>query len=251
MNPFDAAPGPAAAGQKTPQRRWPVILRVALRDLRGGFSGFGIFLCCIALGVAAIAGVGSVSLSLKDGLAREGRAILGGDLSFDLAGREATGEERAFLAGQGRLSSVALIRAMARRQQIAGAAAADAALVEVKAVDGFYPLAARVDLEPRQSLSEALAERDGIFGVVVDPALPPRLGLSIGDAIFIGEAHYQLRALLTREPDMLAGGEMLLRRSGRQEFLPLLIGCGLRGNSSSRRLENQSELKEVAKRSLG
>jgi putative ABC transport system permease protein len=208
MNAFDPASGPAAPAQKRPRRRWPLILRVALRDLRGGFSGFAIFLCCIALGVAAIAGVGSVSLSLKDGLAREGRAILGGDLSFDLAEREATGPERAFLAGQGRLSSVALMRAMARRQsgEMMGEAAADAALVEIKAVDGFYPLAGRVDLEPSQSLSDAFAGRDGVFGVAVDPALPPRLGLSIGDIISIGDAHYQLRALLTREPDMLAGG---------------------------------------------
>ena len=37
----------------------PLIIRLALRDLRGGLSGFGIFLACIALGVAAISGVGA------------------------------------------------------------------------------------------------------------------------------------------------------------------------------------------------
>ena len=52
---------------------WPLALRFALRDFRGGLRGFGIFLGCIALGVAAITGVGSVSLSLKDGLAQQGR----------------------------------------------------------------------------------------------------------------------------------------------------------------------------------
>ena len=59
----------------------PLVLRIALRDLRGGFGGFNIFLACIALGVAAIVGVGSVSHGLSDGLAREGRRILGGDLA--------------------------------------------------------------------------------------------------------------------------------------------------------------------------
>ncbi len=68
--------------------RWPLAFRFALRDFRGGLQGFGIFLGCIALGVAAIIGVGSVSLSLKDGLAREGRSILGGDVSFNLVQRE-------------------------------------------------------------------------------------------------------------------------------------------------------------------
>ena len=59
------------------------------------------FIACIALGVMAIAGVGSVAASLVDGLAREGRVILGGDLSFNLSLREASADERAFLAGRG------------------------------------------------------------------------------------------------------------------------------------------------------
>ncbi len=210
MDASDAPAGPAPIPRKSRKRvwRWPVILRVALRDLRGGLSGFWIFLACIALGVAAITGVGSVSLSLKDGLSREGRAILGGDVSFDLAEREATSSERAFLAAEGRLSSVALMRAMARRQggEAAGDPAGDAAMVEIKAVDRLYPLAGQVDLAPKQSLSDALAERAGVFGVAVDPALPAQLGVALGDIIFIGDGRYQLRALLTREPDLLVGG---------------------------------------------
>ena len=55
-----------------------------LRELRGGLRGFYVFIACIALGVMAIAGVGSVARGLADGLAREGRVILGGDLSFSL-----------------------------------------------------------------------------------------------------------------------------------------------------------------------
>src|ERR1039457_3142077 len=112
--------------------RWPLALRFALRDFRGGLRGFGIFLGCIALGVAAITGVGSVSLSLKDGLARQGRAILGGDASFNLVQREASLPESAFLARQGRVSPVALMRAMVRRDDGA------AALVEIKAIDRSY-----------------------------------------------------------------------------------------------------------------
>jgi len=47
--------------------------RFAIRELRGGLHGFRIFVACIALGVMAIAGVGSFSASLTDGLAREGQ----------------------------------------------------------------------------------------------------------------------------------------------------------------------------------
>ena len=65
-------------------------LRLALRELRGGLRGFYVFIACIALGVMAIAGIGSLSSSLVDGLARDGRIILGGDLAFALSHREAT-----------------------------------------------------------------------------------------------------------------------------------------------------------------
>ena len=50
-----------------------LALRYAVRELRGGLRGFYVFIACIALGVMAIAGVGSVAASLGDGLAREGR----------------------------------------------------------------------------------------------------------------------------------------------------------------------------------
>ncbi|MCK1378142.1 ABC transporter permease, partial [Bradyrhizobium sp. 24] len=89
-------------------------LRYALRELRGGLRGFYVFIACIALGVMAIAGVGSVSASLSDGLAREGRTLLGGDVSFVLFQREAKPEEVAFLRSRGTVSSAATLRGMAR-----------------------------------------------------------------------------------------------------------------------------------------
>jgi hypothetical protein len=84
--------------------RWPLVLRFALRDFRGGLRGFAVFLASIVLGVAAITGIGSVSLSLKGGLAQQGRAILGEDVSFDVSQRELSASERDFLGQQGRLS---------------------------------------------------------------------------------------------------------------------------------------------------
>ena len=64
-----------------PGARLPVALRLAWRDLRGGLGGYWIFLVCIALGVAAIAGVGSVAGSLSAGLGREGRTSPGGGVA--------------------------------------------------------------------------------------------------------------------------------------------------------------------------
>ena len=61
-----------------------LALRFALREMRGGLSGFLIFITCIALGVAAIGGVNSVARSITAGVAEEGQSLLGGDIRFEL-----------------------------------------------------------------------------------------------------------------------------------------------------------------------
>ena len=55
-------------------------------------------------------------------------------------------------------------------------------LVEIKAVDAAYPLYGAVALDRRHAAREALAERDGVYGAAVDPALLTRLDLKPGDA---------------------------------------------------------------------
>ncbi len=79
----------------------PLVLRLALRDLRTSFGGFIVFVACIALGVAAIAGVGSLAGALKEGLAREGQVILGGDVAVSVVHRRVSGPEKAFLEERG------------------------------------------------------------------------------------------------------------------------------------------------------
>src|SRR5262245_8604440 len=178
----------------------PLVLRLALRELRAGLSGFRVFLACIALGVMAIAAVASFARGLEDGLAREGRVILGGDISFSLIHREANGEERAFLASNGRVSSAATMRAMARVED------GRATLVEVKAIDNAYPLYGKVALEPASDLSDALAPRNGVFGAVADEALFARFDLKPGARIAVGDIQLEVRAIIKTEPDKLAGG---------------------------------------------
>ena len=85
--------------------------RFALREMRGGFRSFTVFLACIALGVMAIAGVGSFARALTDGLAGQGQVILGGDVAFSLIHREASEAE---------LSVLALARAPIGRRHLAG-----------------------------------------------------------------------------------------------------------------------------------
>jgi putative ABC transport system permease protein len=176
-----------------------LAFRYALRELRGGLRGFYVFIACIALGVMAIAGVGSVAASLGDGLAREGRTLLGGDVAFFMIQREAKPDDVAFLRSRGSLSVAATLRAMMRADDGA------LALVELKAVDGTYPLLGELTLEPKMPLSELFAERDGAFGAAADPTLLARFDLKLGDRVSVGNATFQLRSVVNAEPDKLAG----------------------------------------------
>ena len=184
----------------SPGRPASLPLRYALRELRGGLRGFYVFIACIALGVMAIAGVGSVSASLGEGLAREGRTLLGGDVAFSLFQREAKPDEIAFLRSRGAVSAIATLRGMAR------ASDGRLALVEIKAVDGAYPMLGELVLDPKRPVAELLAEHDGAFGAAADPTLLARLDLKLGDRVSIGNATFQIRSLVNAEPDKLAGG---------------------------------------------
>ena len=112
-----------------------LALRFALRELRGGLSGFYVFLACIALGVAAISGVNSVALSITSGIAQEGKTLLGGDVAFTTIQRRLKDDEQAWITQQGILSQAANLRAMARLPD-----GSDQSLIELKAVDQAWPL---------------------------------------------------------------------------------------------------------------
>ena len=192
-----------AAAPVTRSRGASLALRYALRELRSGLRGFYVFIACIALGVMAIAGVGSVAASLSEGLTREGRTLLGGDAAFSLIQREAKPEEVAFLRTRGQLSVAAALRAMARSSD------GKLALVELKAVDANYPLLGELTLDPRMPVADLFAERQEpsgpTFGAAVDSTFLARLDLKLGDRVTVGNVSYQIRSVVGAEPDKLAG----------------------------------------------
>ncbi len=87
-----------------------LAFRLALREMRGGLKGFYIFLACIALGTAAIAGVNSLSQSITGSISSQGRELLAGDIRFQLNNRVATDEEKSFLDASGTLSQSSSLR---------------------------------------------------------------------------------------------------------------------------------------------
>ena len=173
--------------------------RLALRDLRGGIRGMAIVLACLALGVAAIAAVGSLNEAVDRGLQVQGRVLLGGDLNIDGGAQPLPDALRTWLAARHtRVSAIVTMRSLLV------APSGDRQLIDLKAVDGAYPLAGAVQLEPRLPLARAL---EG--GVVADPLVLQRLDLKPGARVRIGSASFVLRAGLVSEPDRQAGAALL------------------------------------------
>jgi len=173
--------------------------RLAARELRQGFGGFRLFIACLALGVAAIAAIGSFAAAVEAGLRADGRRILGGDLELRQVHRPIPAEVRSHLDTLGRVGVAVEMRAMAR-------AGERRTLVELKAVDDRYPLVGAVESAPDRPLAELLAARDGSPGALLDPLLLDRLQVAIGDPVRIGEATFTVRGAVLREPDSAASG---------------------------------------------
>ncbi|MGI9481121.1 MAG: ABC transporter permease, partial [Hyphomicrobiales bacterium] len=195
-------PAQSAAGRQA--NRLGVAARLAFRELRSGLQGFYIFLACLALGVGAIASIGSLSYSINAGLTEEGQTILGGDLELRLVHRQISDDERAFVDKAGTVIEIATLRAMA-----IGGGTQKSALVEAKAIDDSYPLYGALTLKDGIAPQDALAKQDGRWGLAADGALLARLGLKTGAPVRIGELEFELRAIIEREPDRVAGGFFL------------------------------------------
>ena len=173
----------------------PLAFGIALKELRSGVGGLAVFVFCIALGVAAVAAIGSLAASFDEALARQGRLLIGGDLAFELIHRQATPEERAKIEALGAVSESAGFRAMARSNN------RKSALVEVKAVDGAYPLYGEVSVTRPQGAGTPWREK-GV--VLAEQTLLDRFGIDVGGTLSVGEAKIRIGGVLGEQPDRLA-----------------------------------------------
>lgn len=172
-----------------------------MREMRGGLKGFRIFLACLTLGVAAIAAVGSISESFRAGLEADASEILGGDIDLRLSHRPADDSQTGYLIRNSEAYSETVeMRAMARPV----VPRPRRSLIELKAVDASYPLVGVVETAPMAPLQDLLAQKDGVWGAVVDGNLLTKLRAVVGDSVKVGETTFQIRALIVNEPDRVA-----------------------------------------------
>jgi putative ABC transport system permease protein len=187
-----------ASADAPPALPWRLVAGLAWRETRGAWRHFAGFLTCIALGVGALVAVLSVAASLDRSLGREARALLGGDVELRSARPLDAAAEAPVRDLARRGAAVTRVRelvAMARSPAQGGTL-----LIELKAVEGGYPLYGRLETRPARPLDELLAGG----GAVVEEAVLRRLGLNPGDTLTIGDAALTVTGLLGKEPDRAA-----------------------------------------------
>jgi putative ABC transport system permease protein len=175
--------------------------RLALRELRGGTRGLRIVIACLALGVAAIAGVGTLTSAVLEGMRADGRRILGGDFEVSVGYRPMPQAARDWIAARGgRIAEVVEMRSML----VVEDGARDRMLVELKAVGPAYPLYGTARVEGAVGLAAGLAPRDGLPGLAAEPVVRDRLGLAPGARVRLGEAVFRFAGPILEEPDRVA-----------------------------------------------
>jgi putative ABC transport system permease protein len=182
---------------------WTLAWRQTLRDFRAG--ELRLLVVAVMLAVAALTAVGFFADRLQGGLARDARALLGGDaiVASDRPAPPAFAE-RARAQGLASATSAAF-PSMARAPDARGGATR---LVAVKAVSEGYPL--RGTVRVRDAVAAGGAEREVGRGpepgtAWADAALLDGLGLAVGDALLLGDAELRIAAVIVVEPDRGAG----------------------------------------------
>ncbi|MEZ5681860.1 MAG: FtsX-like permease family protein [Erythrobacter sp.] len=176
---------------------WATAWQIARRDLNARFRGLRLLLVCLFLGTGALAAIGTLTAAIEQELETNGRQFLGGDLQIELWQRALSDEERAALAEYGAVSAGTRMQAMAR-------AGEQAAPIELKAVDGSYPLYGKLKLTDGRTAGPPDAGKAWLSQGAAD-----RLGTAIGDTITIGTETLTVAGLVADEPDRLGEGFQL------------------------------------------
>ena len=181
-----------------------LALRIARRELRGGVRGLWIVLLCLALGVGVIAAVGSLRAAVDAGLAADGRALLGGDLEVDAGSQPLPDSLRDWLHRKGAVTSD-----VAQMRSLLVASSGERQLIELKAIDGKWPLVGTAVADPPRPIAAALAPLDGHYGLLAEQIVLDRLNLKTGDLARLGSETFRVAGTLAQEPDRVGTAAIL------------------------------------------
>ena len=189
---------------------WGLGWRALWRDARAG--ELRLLILAVALAVAALSAVGFFADRLQGGLARDAKALIGGDavLRSDGATPPAFIEQAQALGL--RTSQQLTFPTMARAPDEFGGAAK---LVSLKSVDERYPLRGQMRVAEALGATDVATREVPAPGTAwVDEALLLSLDLQLGQSLWLGDALFRVTRLIVVEPD---------RGSGFMSFAPRVM----------------------------
>jgi len=173
------------------------VFRMAWRETRAAWRHFTYFFICIALGVAALVGVGLFSANLEHAIQREARSLMAADVELRTT-RLLTPEAEAVLR---RLDGRGVARMQVSELVAMAAVSSGTQLVELKAVEPGYPFYGKLRAVPEDTLTALFTGTRAL----AEEALLIRLNLEVGDTLKIGHAEFRIAGVLKKEPDRAAG----------------------------------------------
>jgi putative ABC transport system permease protein len=180
---------------------WGLGWRALWRDARAG--ELRLLILAVALAVAALSAVGFFADRLQGGLARDAKALIGGDavLRSDGATPPPFIEKAQSL---GLLTSQQLsFPTMARAPDELGGAAK---LVSLKSVDDRYPLRGQLRVADAVGGADVPTREVPARGTAwVDAALLASLNMQLGQSLWLGDASFRVTRLIVIEPDRGSG----------------------------------------------
>jgi putative ABC transport system permease protein len=162
-----------------------------------------IVLLCLGVGVASIAGIGSLRSALNQGIAESGRDILGGDLALSTGLGPFPPSVQVWFQKRG-----ARVSETVDTRSILVAPSGRRALAAVRAVGPGWPLLGQVSSNPEGQFADLARGLDGAPGLLLDPAAASSLGLHPGDKVTLGGVPLIFRGSILASPDSLGDNQI-------------------------------------------
>lgn len=180
------------------------IFAMAYRELRASWRRLAFFFLCVAVGVAAIVALRSLTQNVRAALATEARSLLAGDVSLRTDRPWPDAVEPALargVDGSGPLPRTETVDVVTMAR-LPDAGRARTKVVELRGVQRGFPFYGRFQLDSGRQYSFDLLRG---HGALVGPELLTQLGLRVGDALQIGDVAFEIRDVIRAEPGRSLG----------------------------------------------
>ena len=202
------------------------VVTFLVRETRGALGRAAFLVLCVAIGVAAVVTVSSLSSAVRAQLRGQSRELLAADLAIE-SYRPLPPELDAALAELAPGAERTNLREMASMVALADSEghATRSRLAELKVVEGRYPLHGELVLDPPGTLEERLSAESVLCG----PDLLQSLDAEVGDELLVGGARFRIAGRVIDEPDRLEiglvlGPRVFLTRAGLDRTALLGVG---------------------------